>query len=500
MQKVKTHINQLIQSLSANEIRVVDDYLQKLKPLFNKEEAGELKEIKLFKLLTVNKNRTITDAEIIQVTKTERAASLKTNLYHKVIEALTFDKHITNTAIFNEYDITSFTLKKKLLFFNVSLRSLNQGKTEALNELLNEIINTGKEYELYDVLIEALTAKKYFKGLRSGIKEFDDINNEIDFYGYCLKALQSANDCYYRVILNHHSIKSFSQKELHKYLSSSIKQMEDDYKKTKSQRINYYLHIIHFAASEFEKKYLEAIDYCNKLIFMLKKNKVVYRKERMGFVYDNISQFEIFLGDYKAAAMNAKKAQEYYIEGSFENIISTQQEFYAHIYSKNLDQAYRCTKELLEHSLLDSGEFLKSKYIYFQSCVLFASKKYKEALDILKMSLEIETDKTRWNISLRILNIMLFIELNKLNEASRALESLRKHMERQIKEEEVKPRDILIVKLLRELEKDGFEFQAKNVKVTTMLKELSEKDTSVSWEHFSSELIPFHKWLEGKKL
>ncbi len=116
------------------------------------------------------------------------------------------------------------------------------------------------------------------------------------------------------------------------------------------------------------------------------------------------------------------------------------------------------------------------------------------------MSLEIEKDKTRWNISLRILNIMLFIELNKINEASRALESLRKHTARQTKEEEIKPRDVLIVKLLRELEKEGFEFQAKNSKIANMLKELSEKDTPLSWEHYSAELIPFHKWLEGKKL
>jgi len=120
-------------------------------------------------------------------------------------------------------------------------------------------------------------------------------------------------------------------------------------------------------------------------------------------------------------------------------------------------------------------------------------------LDYLKISLEIEQDKTRWNISLRILSIMLFIELYKHNETEHALESLRKYMERATKNDEISPRDILIVKTLRELEKDNFEFRSKNTTITKMLNDLSAKDTPLSWEHYSSELIPFHKWLEAKK-
>ena len=172
------YINQLVQSLSSNEIKIVEDYFQKLKPLFENGD-GELKELKLFKLLTNNKDKIIDDAEIVEKTQTARANMLKNNLLDKVFEALTFDKHITNTAIFNENDIIAFTLKKKLLVFKILFRSLNQGKTEALYELLNRIIDSAKEYEVYDILIEALTAKKYLKGIRSGINEFDKTNEEI---------------------------------------------------------------------------------------------------------------------------------------------------------------------------------------------------------------------------------------------------------------------------------------------------------------------------------
>ena len=154
--------------------------------------------------------------------------------------------------------------------------------------------------------------------------------------------------------------------------------------------------------------------------------------------------------------------------------------------------------EMLNHSLVDTGEFRKSKFIYYQASILFATKKFKDALLLLNKSLEIEKDKSRWNVYLRILNIQIFIELNKIDEASNSLESLRKYIERTGKNEEMKERDILIVKFLREIEKDGFEYSVSNTSAEKMLKELSQKGKPISWEHYSPELIPFHEWVATK--
>ncbi len=93
---------------------------------------------------------------------------------------------------------------------------------------------------------------------------------------------------------------------------------------------------------------------------------------------------------------------------------------------------------------------------------------------------------------------MLCIELNKINEASRLLESLRKYVQRYKMAAEISPRDLLIAKTLREMEKDGFNYPSKNKEVNKLHKELSQKGKATSWEHYSPELIPFHEWLESK--
>jgi hypothetical protein len=491
-----SHIITFIQNLSEAETKIAEDYLQKSKALFS--ESAESKELQFFKYLVLNRSRPISDEEIVKAIPIKDLSHLKINVYNKVLESLTLDKHIFNASIFNEYDSVIFSLKKKILTFKINLRCINQGKTEGLKELLNDIIKEALEYEVYDVLIEALTAKKYFISIRIGINEFNKINEEIDFYSVCVKALYYANDCYYKIILSNDLIKSLSEKEVDKHIQSSIKQMEIDYKRTKSQQINYYLHILKFALSERQKNYSLAIKQCNQLIELFKKSKITYRKERVGNALLNLCQFKIFAGDYISAAKDAKKAREYYIENSFDDLVTTEQEFHAYFYDKEYEKAEKCVNRLLNHSSDDAGEFRKSKFSYYQACILFATGKYKEALQLLNTSLEIEKDKSRWNVSLRILNIQLFIELNKIDEASNSLESLRKYMERTGKTEEIKPRDILIVKLLREMEKDGFMLELENKAVTKLLKELSEKDGSASWEHYSSELIPFHDWLNKK--
>ena len=96
------------------------------------------------------------------------------------------------------------------------------------------------------------------------------------------------------------------------------------------------------------------------------------------------------------------------------------------------------------------------------------------------------------------MNIMLCIELDKINVASNLLESLIKYVQRHAKTAEIKQRDILIVKTLRELEKDGFNYSGKNKVVSKMLKELAQKNKPTSWEHYTPELIPFHEWLGGE--
>jgi len=491
------HIISFIKGLSSAETRLVEDYLNKTQSLFESDNHEGM-EVKLFKYLIAHKEDNISDEEIAKETGSKRVTDLKNNLFSKVLEALSQDKYITNPDHFDLNDNVNFTLRKKLFLCKIFLRTTNPNKTETIKELLNEITEKAAQFELYDILAESLNTKKYFIGIRTGLKEFNQINEEVKFAYYCYQALIDANDSYYKLILNEEFVKTLSKSEVDKHLKASIKQMETDYKKTKSENINYYLHILRFAFCENQKDYQTAIKYCNKLLSIVKNNKAIYRNERVGFAHTNLSQYKTFLKHYPEALKDAKKSQQYYREDSFNHAISKQLEFYINFYNRSYSDANKCLNALMSHSRIDTGEFRRSKYTYYRACVFFAEKDFREALLLLNESLEIEKDKSRWNISLRILNIMIYIEMNKIDEAFTHVESLRKYIERTSKTDEISPRDVLIVKLLRELEKEGFEYDPENKNASKMLKALSEKDSDTSWKYFSSELIPFHEWLLKK--
>ena len=491
------HIVKFIQSLNEKEIQVIDDHIQSIYLLSGANSSEESKQLKLFRYVANNKSKTLTDNELIKHVSTANLASLKYLLSEKIYDALLLNKHIQNKAVFNPREQIVFTLKKKLLLIKSLFRTQNQGKIETVNFLLAETIKIAKENEVYDVLIEALIIQKQLIGMRTGISEFENINNQIIFYDKCFKSVQNAIDAYYRLVLNQEFINSLTKNEFEQYIKNSIKQMETDYKSIKAQEVNYYLHILKIALYENEKNFKQAIEYCKKLLLMVKKSTVLYSRDRIGFAMGNLCIFNVFLGKFKDAAIHAKNAQQFHINNSINHLALKEQEFYAQWYAGHYKEAIKCTEDMLEHNMSDTGGYRKSKFVYYQACVLFSMGQFKEALQLLNKSLEIEKDKTGWNIALRTLNILVFIELNKINEAARALEALRKYIERLTKSDEVKERDLLVIKLLREIEKDGFRFDPKNINASKMLKELSEKNKPTSWNYYTPELIPFHEWVKG---
>lgn len=447
-------------------------------------------------ILTFNK---LVNGEDLSSLNDPSINKLKSRIFEKSLDALMLERNLF-TSNEDLHDQVTFKLKKQLIQCRLLYKKQTASKIRVVKYMLNKIISEAKANEIYSVLIEALIQQKYILGIRLGPEKFKEIEDETIFFEECFKAHQRATDCYFHLILNDVSVKSIKESDIENHIKHSIEQIEKDYTYTNSQSVNYYLHIMRFALLEKQKKYKEALVICNKLLLLMKTNKSIRRKDRMGFIYNHLGYFNIHLGHYELAASFNKKAVTYFIKNSVHMSMSYMQGFYSYFYSGNYSRASHYVSQLISQPKSNAGQFRSSIYIYFKACLLFAQGQYKEAQVLLREPLEIEKDKTRWNISLRILNIMIFVELNKKNEAIRANEALRKFLERTRKIDELKPRDLLISKLLKEMEKSNFVFDEENSLATQLLSQLSDKNSEVAWEHYTSELIPFHEWVEGKRV
>ncbi len=496
---MSNYIFDFIRSLNKTEIKSVQDYLKIISEL-SSSEVEDVRQVKLFNYLIDKKNDIENEELIATLVGTKNISSLKNELIEKISEALTLNRHIHKNDDFNEQFVIKYKLKKNLLFLNIIGRPNIKSRTLYITTLCSNIVNTAKKNEFFDVLIEVLTFQKFYYGIRSSKEEFDKINKEMEFYNKCYDSVFNAADCYHSIILNNDLIKTYSNESRLEYVNKSIKQIEKDYKLTKSYQVLYYLQILKFAYFEEIRDYKKAIKECEKLIDILKENRIIYTKERLSYANENLARYFAFEGNYKKAIKTVELAQDSYNENSFMYLISKESEFYLLFYNQDFEKALVATNFMIAHELSDSGKFRRDKFIFYKACVYFSQNKIKESSELIRSSLEIEKDKSGWNVQLRLLSIMIFIEQDKIDEISFAIDSLRKYIERAASDSEIeiRERDKVILILLREWEKAGFTANISKTKIPSILIQLDEKEKPHSWAHFGNELIPFHTWLKNK--
>lgn len=476
-------IDNFLRNLNASEKITIERYLRN-----NISNAEGSKTLEIFQQLA--------SGETISYENKAALNKIKSRILEKSLDAIILDaEHAKNSLC--EFDQVQFRLKKQIIQYKQLEKNRNDNNIEVINHLLNEVIRESKKYEMYPLLTEALISKKYIKAIRDNRNEFEALNKEIAFYDTCSQALYRANDNYFRLISETGASRTLKNTEITKWLSRTIKKTEKDFKITNAQQVNYYLHVFRFAFYERKRQYNQAISECKKILPLL-KNHVIHKTERVGYVFNNLSLFSVHLHDYKNALKYAKMARSYFKPGSLNFIVTEENDYLINFYAKNYVGAEAIINVISENSKVNLGGFRKDKYIYFRSCLLFSQAQYKEALSLLKIPLEIEKDKCDWKIAVNILTILSYIELNKTVEAARTLEALRKYIERNVKDGKIKERDLLIIKALRELEKNAFEYDPENVMLEKLLKQLAAKRTPVSWEHYTAELIPFQDWLKGR--
>ncbi len=302
---------------------------------------------------------------------------LKSRAFEQLTDVLVSNYHIHNKENFAPHDQILLRLKKKMLLVRVISKSLTQGKTRSFRTILNSLIFEAERNEVYEVVIEALNLKKYTFSLKDGAKEFNRISKKLLHYEACQKKIYYAGDCFYSIVINSNLLKFKTDKLFHQYILRSIRILKSDYQKYKSEQINYYLHYLLMYYFERNKKYILSAKYCKLLYSIVKNSPILYKEERLGFALKNLSQYKTFTENYNEAARYAKEAQKHYLENSNNYIVSKEQEFNICFYHKKYDKAAEYMKELRTRNFIDSGQFIQSKYIYFQSALLFAQKNTK---------------------------------------------------------------------------------------------------------------------------
>lgn len=450
--------------------------------------------LKLFNILAADEG-SISEDELKEKLYTKEGVStfsvLAFRLKNKILDSLIMDINLKK-EVYDECTAVKYDVKKK----NMQASVLHlRGNVKMAHELYDKIIEQCKEYEIYDDLLEILYIKQQVSGLTEGREVYDELGKDILHYEKCRKALYKAKDYFHTIVMN--VVFKANHEKYFAALKEAIKELEEYYKTLRSSNIGYFLYLLKLEYHLEMKQYEEGEVYCKRLVNLVKKEKSVYMKRRLGTAIINLANTQLYLYSFTSAEKNAKDAAKNFLSPGLNYAASKDIEFYSQFYSGNLTKALDILDEILSPEYLSLSSFWYNKRMYLKAWALFLLGKYNMVFETLQGIEEIENDKEGWNIGLRFLDILTDIERGKLDQVNYKIESLRIHLHRTSKQSEIKERDKLIHKLLHQLQKNSYDFKLTAITQAELLQKL-QYDKDHAWEVKLPEMLVFHEWFIAK--
>lgn len=429
---------------------------------------------------------------------------LKSELKKKIFETLLLDINLERKGALPAFALAKAQVMKKILLYNLLL---SKGLEKECRILFQDIILLCRKYELYAELLEILHIGKYDRGFLQDIRGYRKFERQITFTERCYHLLHRAMDAFMGLNASPEYFTGSSQVKYLRQLKNSINELENENKLTRSALVSYYVSLLKFTYHHEKKEYEEARKICLHILEIIRLNPSVYLKRRMGIAYGHLNECCIIIGNYKRAAAYARSAQRYFPEWGSNYSSAKEAEFYALFYDGRWKEAEEAVRGLLAHSQIRSSPVRRCRWEYLLANALFKQGEFPEAQKLVSHKNVLFLDKTGWNTAIRIFTIMNFIEQrNYLGEAMLHIESLRKHLQRNYSSKKAAgngkqtphSREQIILRILRTLELESFDFNRAFILEKENLKLLAKGNNGLKWETLSPELIPFQEWFMKK--
>ena len=483
-------LKKLVSKLNNTEINLLRKQIEN-----NNINSVEGKSVQLLKLLIRKEPLTSVEIQKIIYGKLNYLAfnKLCNRFKDSIHDVLLMDNSI-RTSGYSKRNTLLFDLRKKVIQADIiQLRGIN----EDVLSIYNSIITKSALFEFYDILIQALNSKLRFVSSFGKKNVIENIKNEITQVEVNWLALNQTQRIYQSIIntISRHSEFHFYSEDL----NNTILIIKDNFNRTKSSLIKYYLLNLEIEQAQILHRYSDSNILLMELQKLIKENESVYTDNRYGTVLLNISNNNLLLKQFDSAIEYAENSRKY-----FKGIYLTQKIvdeilFYSNFYKNEL---LECEKYIIFNSsfnLNESTEVLFSKFNYYKACLEFKKGNYFKCIDILNAHKEIEKDKEGWNINRRILIILSRIELGEFDSLDLSLSNMTKYLNRLAKTNFLNPRFAIILKICMVIVRENLDINRIEKKTKLILKYLEVmKKEDMKWQIKSPELINFEDWIAAK--
>jgi hypothetical protein len=475
----------LVKSLNKREIALIRGvYSSRL----NSEEKWRLK---LFEYLIQSKKVDENGLKADLGYKGSKSAfsHLKTRFRNDVLNVIMLQE--SNKKFRSPMNSASFEVKKKMAFSELLYR---RGLTDLGDQVIKEGVEISKKYEFFVENYVLIETQRISQGVTKGQKVIDKFNLEVVEVVKVVEANSKAIGLFNDFTARYINKKGLDENKLNtgRIILEDLKKI---YTKFPYARIGFW----YFRAAlsfynqlqDFDNAYI----YGESLVRITENSPALYSQVNFAGANKDLAEvclsgkrFELAL-KYSIAALGQfnPKLNNY--------LLTLENYFQASFYLGNYELSNLIIFEAIEHPRFFVKKETKAKWDYYKSCLLFKLKDFSSSLKLLNFNSNIYLlDKGELQLGYRLMLILLYIETGKYELLDFELDSFRKSLFnlKGYNIERVK----IILKILKRLEKENFEFN--NFDLYINLINEFDCDKFTRWQTLGFEIVNFPEWFYSK--
>lgn len=277
------------------------------------------------------------------------------------------------------------------------------------------------------------------------------------------------------------------------FLEENLEQVEERLEDHYSPRAHYYHLNLLVTRYQSSREYPKAKAALQELVDLLEAHRGIASKNRLGTSYLRLAALELQDYHFEESWRASKQAVATFPKQKTNFMYASTYLIFACLYRMQITEATEALERLTYFRERGRGGTYLDLLVYLESCIGYLKGNYRQAYDLLGDVPTLFADKSGWNTSLRIYEIMLLIDRELHDLASPKIEALRKHIARY----HAQPRLEAMFRFLVLLERQSFQFQTLTPEMKSILERLTEE---YLWDAVNPEVVRYDTWIRSHHL
>jgi tetratricopeptide (TPR) repeat protein len=376
---------------------------------------------------------------------------------------------------------------------------MSRGLDQQAEKLLEEAVNKGEKYELFDICAEAMGTLQFIQGVEKGKRTFNKYAAEIDKMQKKGRLVQETQQLYsyfkatqYKDNLNKDNLSS----ELAE-ITNGLEKLESNNKVHTVAYTSYITQLLRMETTMLQGDLKKAENIALKLLTTISKKAAVESEEREGFALVQLSEIQINLKKFNQARIGLNRVLSITPRADFESYLSLKYLTLIDFYEHKHEDLKQSLPKLVKSKFTLSAPYSSVQFHYYSSVLQFVSGNFKDGATQLMADLSTESHtNNEIELGTAILLFMSGVELRRLNDplSNSALTTAHKALQRLKEQGDLSKRDRSILKLTEKLHDDQYSFVKTLQLSRNLFSALPPSNTETSWKPLTYEVIPFDQW------